>query len=274
MTDLRNDRVCSQDLVQHGDKSCAPNVTAPRKLRGRRWPVLTVGIAIVFLMGHVAGAYQKEVVQARLQATTVIAGQFEVRGADNKLRASLTHDASGLVWLSFYDPAGKARLTLSVAANGSPSISMADDKGSQRMSLALLGEDATPQLMFFNPGGDDAVVSLGIIEGVGPSLTLGKIGQSQISLLIGPNGEPVFSLRNEDGKPRLELSVSGDEPAVSLIGPAGVPRARWYVLPDGSSAFALVDSRKNERLVIATDKDGRPSIRFIDATKAIFKEFK
>ena len=59
-------------------------------------------IAVFFSMGHLAGAYQKEKEQQELKAKTITSERFEVRGPDNKLRASLSNGpGNGEVYLSF-----------------------------------------------------------------------------------------------------------------------------------------------------------------------------
>ena len=45
-------------------------------------------------------------------------------------------------------------------------------------------------------------------------------------------------------------------------------------MPDGAASFSLWDLDRRERLVVQTDKDGKPAIRFIDPANQTVKEIK
>jgi hypothetical protein len=102
----------------------------------------------------------------------------------------------------------------------------------------------------------NAAAFLGILDEFGPRFTMGKKAYGQISLSVGADGSPSFSILNAEGRPRLELRVSKDDPSISLFGPGDVVRAQWQVMPDKSVRFALSDERAGPRMVLATDADG------------------
>ena len=85
---------------------------------------------------------------------------------------------------------------------------------------------------------------------------------------------PLFRFLVKIGRRDSRSSVTNNEPTIALMGDNGSPRALWRVLADGSASLAFSGSQGQQRLVIATDKEGRPSIRFIDANNKVVKELK
>ncbi len=237
-----------------------------------RWTLFALAIAVFFSMGHFAGAYQKEKEQQELKAKTITSERFEVRGPDDKLKASLYKGRGGEVYLVFFDDAGNARLNLGLNDKGSPVISWFDAQPAQRMSLSLDSEDGTPQVILYD-GKNTPAVHMGVVQGFGPHLTIGKDGDSQITAFLTADGSPSFQILNEKRKAQLALSISNKEPTIAMMGENGFPRALWRVQADGSVSLAFAGSEGPHRLVIATDKEGRPSIRFIDANNKVVREF-
>jgi hypothetical protein len=227
-----------------------------------RWPLLALIVAAFFAMGHRAGAFQKE--REMLKSKKVSAETFEVRGPDNKLRASLFRGPRGEALLSFFDQDGGSRLSLGIDAKGTPIISLLNDKQVQMMGLSLDSEDGTPQIAFFDRDHETAL-HLGITKGFGPDISVGKRGHGQVSIFLTNEGSPSVQLVDPKGNPRISVGVFDDGPSISLLGDDRVVRATWRVLPDGSASFSLSDDQGRQRLVVMTDKQGKPSIRFIDA---------
>jgi hypothetical protein len=265
--------VCVHAECQETSERRTPTLKRFRWARVSKWCTLSLLIAVVLFAAQFARGYQGEKEQERLNAKTIVADRYELRGTDKKLKAALSKGANGNPSLEFFDSAGKSRLRLYVDADGCPHVFLADDNGTLKMSLSLLQDDGTPSVVLHDADGD-AAAHLGIVGGLGPDFTLGKQGEGQISLSLDADGSPSFSILDANGKPRLQLLASRDEPSISLIGPGEVARAKWQVLPDGSACLALADRQANQRLVLATDKDGRPSIRFIDQNKLVVKEIK
>jgi hypothetical protein len=237
-----------------------------------RWPLLTLIVAVFFAMGHRAGAYQKE--QEQLRAKAISAEKYELRGPDNKLRASLFRGSRGGALLSFFDQDGRSRLSLGIDAQGTPIISLFDDKEAQRMGLSLDShDDGTPQIVFFD-GDREPALHLGITKGFGPDISVGKRGQGRVSIFLTKEGSPAVQLVDPKGNPRIAIGVFDDGPLISLLGDDRVVRATWRVLPDGSASFSLSDGQGRQRLAVMTDKQGKSSIRFIDPDRNESREIR
>jgi hypothetical protein len=236
-----------------------------RRLSLGRWALLTLIIAIFFSMGHFAGAYQKE--QDILRIKSISAEKFEVRGPDDKLKASLFQGPRGEVYLAFFDQNGGARLSVGVGPRGTPIISFFDDKLSLRMSLSLDTNDGTPQVVLFD-GHVEPALHLGITKKLGPDLSVGRFGQGRISISARDGGSPAIQVLDEKNNPRISLDLSDNNtPTISLLGENRVVRGSWRLHTDGSVIFSMSDPKSRQRLVVMTDKDGKPSIRFIDPDK-------
>ncbi len=245
--------------------------TKPR--RGAVWELLTLAVLFFLSEGGSGGANQKEKEQERLSAKAIIAERFEVRAADGSLRALLSKDARGRIYLKFMDAAGHARLALGLTEDGAPRIALSDDTGAVKIDLSIDPKEGTPQLIMLDRQNEPAI-SLGTLKGFGPHMIIGKHGENQILIQLQVDGSPSIDILDAQRNPRLALSVSGNEPLVSLMGNNRVPRATLRVLTDGSASLALSDAQATERLVVATDKEGRPSIRFLNPDKTVAKEFK
>ena len=151
-----------------------------------------------------------------------------MRGPDDKLKASLYKGRGGEVYLVFFDDAGNARLNLGLNDKGSPVISWFDAQPAKRMSLSLDSEDGTPQVILYD-GKNTPAVHMGVVQGFGPHLTIGKDGDSQITAFLTADGSPSFQILNENRKTRLASSVSNKEPTITMMGDNGFPRALWRV---------------------------------------------
>jgi hypothetical protein len=230
-----------------------------------RWLLFTFLIAIFFSLGHFAGAYQRE--QDILRTKAISAETFEVRSPDDKLKASLHQGAGGETYLSFFDQKGGARLTMGLGPKGTPAISFFDDKLALRMGLSLDVNDNTPQIVLF----DDhvqPVLHLGITKGLGPEISVGGTLKARVSIAAREGGSPSIQVIDGKNSPRISLDLSDqDKPAISILGDDRVVRASWRIHSDDSVIFSMSDPKARQRLVIMTDKDGKPSIRFIDPDK-------
>ena len=251
-------------------RQTAEHTNKPRPVRCTLFALV---LAVFFSMGHFAGAYQKEKELEQLRAKTIISEKFEIRDVNNKLRASLSQEPNGEVQLMFIDGAGHLRLALGLGRKGNPEIDLFDADSAQKMSISLDPQDGTSAVVLFD-GKTRPAIRMGIVKGFGPDLTIGRDGESQITAFLTQDGEPSVQLLDSKRNPLLALGVTGNEPSVSLLGPGGANRALWRVLPDASVELALFDSQVKRRLVVATDKAGHPSIRFLNPDNTIAKEFK
>ncbi len=229
--------------------------------RRRAWAgLLLVGI---FAIGHFAGAAQKE--QELLKAQEIQAERFELRGADNVLRASLSRGPKGETYLSFFGKDGKPGLSLGLNGDGTPAISLYDRQSKTRIGLSVDPEGGNPQLVLFDDDSEPAI-RLGIPKGSGPDITVGRKGKGGVSISLTKDGDPSIRVRDQGGDSRLSLGLSGGEPSISLFGPKNVLRSSWRANADGSVAFSLYDGKALRRLAIELDRDGKPAIRFLDPT--------
>jgi len=237
----------------------------PNSLLRSRWPLLTLIIVAFFSMGHLAGAYQKD--QEILRIKSISADKFEIRDPDEKLKASLSQGPAGETYLSFFDQKGGPRLSMGIGPKGTPVISFFDDKSALRMGLSLDANDSTPQIVLFD-GHDEPALHLGITKGFGPSISVGKPGQGRVSISASDGGSPAIQILDPKNNPRISLDLAdNDKPVISMLGDNRVVRASWRIHTDGSVIFSMSDPKARQRLVMMTDKDGKPSIRFIDPDK-------
>jgi hypothetical protein len=272
MSFVRTDELSANRRSEHD--VLAPNSSGdhwrPSSVRwGKRWFVVGLLLCLLFSMGHWAGAFQKE--QEILRAKAVSAERFEVRGDDKKLRASLSRSADGGADLSFYDESGNPRLTMGIGATGSPTISFFDDKNAQIMALGLDPSDGMPGIHLY----DDLkvpVFSLGIGKASGPDILIGKKGQGRISMSVSEGRSSSIQISDSKDNTRLALNVVDNESMILLLGENKAVRASWRVHADGVVSFSLRDTQGRDRLLIMTDKDGKPSIRFFDADRNVVKE--
>jgi hypothetical protein len=274
LSDLREEKLMNV-ARNHGciiDFQSAQPAVASQEICGRRkglfwsrWPLFTLMIVTFFSMGHLAGAYQRD--QDILRIKSITAEKYEVRSPDDKLKASLYQGPAGEVYLTFFDRNGGSRLTMGVGPKGAPAISFFDDKLAPRMILSLDADDSTPQIILFD-GQNGPALHLGVTKGFGPDISIGKPGQGRISISAREGGSPAIQIFDPKNNPRISLDLSdNDKPAISILGDDRVIRASWRLHTDGAVIFSLLDAKARQRLVVMTDKDGKPSIRFIDPDK-------
>jgi len=103
---------------------------------------------------------------------TLEAQQFLLRDSSGKLRGAMGVLSDGAVGLNFSDPSGRTRLTLDLAANGTPGVDLYDQDGKVRATMAL-GDDGQPGLGLFGPNGN-LRTSLDVPAGKTPGLAFYK----------------------------------------------------------------------------------------------------
>jgi hypothetical protein len=230
-----------------------------------RTPVLTCASAILlFCTGRFVGAVQKDEEIVRLKS--IVADRYEVRGINGKQAALFYLNPDGKPTLALFDENEKVRLDLRLARSGSPGITLFGDDVRSRIAIRLSDLDGAPSLSLFDASGNEAV-NLGILKDFGPQINVGTPGKGRISIGLSRTGEPRVELWSTVSEPRIVLNVVNDRPVISLLEKDHVARTIWKLLPDGSPAFFLLDGLSRERAIIATDKDGKPSIKFIGPDK-------
>jgi hypothetical protein len=114
-------------------------------------------------------------------------------GSDEKIRASLRLDRSGLGDLFFLDGNNRPRLGVSLDGSGSPKLIMADEAGTMRATM-MLEKGSRPLLMLANEAGK-AQASFAIHGGWGPGVFLQDQDQKPVMLftslgVVDPNKPP------------------------------------------------------------------------------------
>jgi hypothetical protein len=234
----------------------------------RRLPYLLV-LAIFFSLGHLAGAVQKE--QQFLKTKVVIAERYELRTPDGKLAASLGTGAQKQTLLSFFDQQGTARLALGITKDGKPGVFLTGANGLPRLSLVAGPGRDDPAIALCDDQGTPAV-TLSLVKGVGPTLTIGRTGRKSIALNVSKEGSSSIAFYDDAGKSRILLANPDEGPQVTFFDNDTRMRASLKLDADGSPKLILYDGNGKERLVAQTDKQGRPSIRFIDPANDMVKE--
>jgi hypothetical protein len=235
-----------------------------------RWPFFALCLVIFFSIGHLAGAVQKE--EEILRAKEVIAEKFELRGPDGTLAASLSVSRVGQARLVFFDKNRNRRIGIGFDPLGSPGISLHDANGEVRVHLKVDGQTGEPRLNFTDDQLNPSIV-ITINKGLGPSIVVGSARQSRIRIGVSDEGSPSIQLW-DGNSPRISMSVPDGQPIIQLLEANFAVRSTWRVLADGSVSFSLLDRNKQERLVVLTDKDGKPAIRFLDPGGVAVKELK
>jgi hypothetical protein len=196
---------------------------------------------------------------------------FGTRGAGLALRSGGRPTAPRL---ALHDPAGRARATLAVGADGAPALTLLDTAGTTVRATLLVGPDGAPGFARFDPAGTPRLAvalfhgspagrptsgaepsplvvtydAAGVvrttfgIRGSDAGLELADKGIARTVLKVQPDGTPDLLLRDGAGRGRAGLCVLPDgTPALNLNGTGGRPRA----------AMTLT-ARRGTRLALAT----------------------
>jgi hypothetical protein len=214
-----------------------------------------------FAIGHFAGASQNE--QAFLKARSISARKLEIRRADNKVAARLAEDRNGANRLTFFDNKGRARLELGLSQDGAPSILLLGEDMRQKIGISMGEATEAPTVFLCDDSGNHAI-SLTVHKGLGPSLVVGAPGRAGVSMGASPDGSAFVDLADKTNRARVTLSVDNEVAGLSIMDSDHLIRASLRVVKDGRPAFSLYDVKQRERLIVATDADGKPSIRIVD----------
>jgi hypothetical protein len=245
--------------------------SATSAARARHWSLLLLGAAIIFFVGHIAGAVQKE--QDTLTTGTLSAERYELLGGDGKVVALLTTEADGQPSLAFLDKNAVPRLRVGLDRNGLPAVSLTSATKEVRMRLSLEGDNAMPKLSLYDKDGASAI-QLEVTPDFDARVSIGAAKRSRIQLNASKRDGPSIDLRDPMGNPRLSFRLLDDQPIISLYDAKYVVRSMWSTKEDGSVSFSLFDANQKQRLVLFTRKDGSPSIRFIDPDNRVQRELK
>jgi len=233
-----------------------------------RWVVvLIVGFLSV---GHFAAATQKE--QDILRTKTVIAEKYELPGANGKTSAMLYRSDEGLARLVFFDEKGGLRLFVGMNPDGTPGITMFDEKTKQKLRIGMQAKENITYLYLFDDEGN-VTISLSMRKALGPRLLVGRADKGRVSIGLSKTGEPQVNLWAKNDEPRIGLELNDGMPAIRLFDGAKSVRTTWKLSADGSPVFSILDEQSRERLAIGAEKDQHPYIRFIDPDNKTIKAF-
>ena len=119
--------------------------------------------------------------------------------------------------IEIVDTAGRPRIGLSVAPDGSPALDLWGAEGRPHISLTISSDEP----------------SLSVVD---------KAGRTRVLLAISQNGWPAFSLMDTEEQPRIALGVSPEGPIIGLSDAAKQPRIMLFVGQDGSPGLSLLDA--------------------------------
>lgn len=236
-----------------------------------KWPAMVALLAAFFSLGRVTGAAQKRDDPVRLK--NVATERFELRGADGKTAAVFEGGDKGGTTLTFFDKDHHPRLTIGLDAKGAPSIFFLGEDHKPRLTIATDAEGNEPAIHLCDDQGAPAI-SLSLVKGFGPGLSIGKVGGARASIGIGPNGSASIQLWDKRNRGRVTLSVVNEGPMLLFNDEQGGIRGAWRLLADGTPILSIHDSDAKPRLVVRTDPQGKPLIQFIDADNKVTREIK
>jgi hypothetical protein len=118
------------------------------------------------------------------------------------------------------DDAGRRRGELKIDEDGAPVLAMYDAKGRRRMQYGLDKENR-PGLMFWNEGGDQPELYLGLLADSTPALLMfDPAGRERLRVEVDPNGaEPKLVLYHPDGRPAVGMRAPAQGPEVDIMSP-------------------------------------------------------
>ena len=254
--------------VNSASDTCGPDVQPRSGIRRLirivfpwRWPIIALSLVLFFYMGHLAGAVQKE--QEILRAKSIVAEGYELQGSDGKKYASLSVVNGSEPRLSFFDKDGRTRIEMGMFETGQPSFGLYDESGKFR---AIIGMHPTGSSMFslLDENGKPSA-GFHVSKDGSTTMHVGRTGQAQIRIEVSADGLPRIILNDPQGRPKIGLEVAKGRPYIGLYDDQGVVRSSWSLAADSSPELALRDSKSQVRLTISTDKNGEPSIQFLDS---------
>jgi len=157
--------------------------------------------------------------------------------------------------------------------------------------MAVAAESAG--VSFSNLTGARALTVMRSDGTVGTTMSRSGAGrQETLAIRVKPDGEAGFSLQDDDGRSRIQLSVASDgspylsfldqraRPSIALeasqstrrlvlADQGGAVRLALSTLSNGRPVVLLLDAKGNQRAQISILEDGSPSIALFDADKSV-----
>lgn len=220
--------------------------------------------AAAFLGGGAASLLFSDAVRAQPIADVVTTSQLNLVSQSGELRAILSgEDGAGRASMILVDETGRQRVVLAVTRDGDPTLQMYDESQELRLHLSL--QDNAPVIVLEDD--DDQRAILGTLNGT-PALTLADGAQPRAQLAIGDGGLPRLQMLGPTGQPQLSVAVGTQgEPLVTLRDQEGRSRAAFGLVQD--AAVINLSDRLATRIVMGVNTDGTASVGFLDETGTV-----
>ena len=168
---------------------------------------------------------------------------FEVMDATGALRGTLGVLLSGCPCLTLYDTAAKARVSLSLCSEGTPSLRLADATGALQANLAVQPNGAAVLGLHDKEG--NARAGLCVLSDGMPMLSLkDALGKTRVSLKVDSDGEPAVALHDAAGETRADLSLCADVACLGLYDATRGLRANLSVCSTETRAWSCTTRRR------------------------------
>lgn len=160
------------------------------------------------------------------------------------------------------DTTGAVRATLGTDENGQVSVTLFDQDGRRRASLAA--DRAGTGLRLFTASGTTALL-LATSSQVALVAVQDDAGHPAVILGVGPDGQRGVSLCDRAGARRMTLGLDPEGyPAVVLEPTAESSRLLLTVRPDGDAGLAIRDREGSTRAILLVDAHGQAALALLD----------
>jgi hypothetical protein len=163
--------------------------------------------------------------------------------------------------LALADKNQKSRVTMSVKADGSPSLTLYDREGRTGALVDVPPEGS--RLGLFHDGVARAGIGYG--EGGAQLNLFGDDGKDHATLGVLPDGSAGLLFHDAEGAQRIALGVlPSSASGLSLFDRGGSHRLGLSVVPDGSPRVELYDTGGTRRAGLTLSPDGLPALQLED----------
>ena len=173
--------------------------------------------------------------------TLIDAHGLSVLDKDEKTRVQLQASRDGTAFVGVLDDRGRQRARMVVLDDGAPAVVLLDADGASRAYLA--NPASGPHLQFANPDGKGSLL-VGSVNDRG-FLLIGDRKKPRLFLGFDDQGGVLMGIPDEAGKDRFLLRVPQGGPQIDLMGPDGKLRLR-------------LAATKDEPALRIYDADGKP----------------
>jgi len=201
----------------------------------------------------------RDAVSAQARPGAITTEQVNLVDASGRLRGVLSaEDDRGMASLTLFDTAGRRRAMLATDGEGTPTLELYDQADELRIHAAI--QSGAPVIVVNGDNDRRAIIgaltgspTLSFVDGqlsraqVGlsarglPTLEMvGPGGQQQISLMVDGEGQPLMTLRDENGRSRATLGVVQDTTVINLSDDRSA-RVVLGVAPDGTGSLSFLD---------------------------------